>query len=331
MSSSKKHSYLEKRVVDLAKAVDTVVKEDVTVQEALDSLHGKQIEEKIVYFYVVDEKHKLLGVIPTRKLLLCSSDTKISDIMEKSVIKLDADQTLHDAMEIFARHSLLALPIVDKEGILLGAVDVEMYMEESFDIADARRRADIFQMMGLSLEEEKKRSLFGDYRLRMPWILCNMFGGIFCAIISSLHELVLSRVLLLAMFIPLVLSLSESVSMQAMTHSIQFMRNPSKSSWRISFLRAFKEWKIVGLIAITSGVLVGLISLFWQEGLAPSLIIGFSILISVTISSSFGIALPIFLHKTALDPKVASGPVVLMIADVLTTTIYLSLATWLLL
>jgi magnesium transporter len=322
-----KNYHLEKKVIDLAKAVETVVKSDETVKEALEGLKNKHISDKIVYFYVVDNEYKLLGVVPTRKLLLSESNVKILDIMETSVIRLSSEQTLHDAMEIFARHSLLALPIVDNENKLLGCVDVEMYMEESVDIADARHRSDIFQIIGLSLEEEKTSSIFRDYRLRMPWIFCNLFGGIICAIISAFNENVLGKFLMLAMFIPLVLTLSESISMQSMTHSIHFMRRP-KTSWRYSLLKALNEWKIVILMSLSCGIIVGIVSLFWGDGIMPSLSIGIGILISVTLSAAFGIMLPIILHKTKLDPKVASGPIVLMLADVLTTLLYLSIASW---
>ena len=322
-----KNRYLTKLVSDVARPVETVVHANDTVEDALKSLREKHIQEKIIYFYVVDEEQKLLGVVPTRKLLLAELTSIVTDIMETSVIRLSINQTLHEAMEIFARHSLLALPVVDNEGHLLGSIDVEMYIEESFDIADARHRSDVFQIIGISLEEEKKRSIFGDYRVRMPWIFCNMIGGVLCAVISNFNENVLGKFLLLAMFIPLVLTLSESVSMQAMTQSMQFLRRP-RNTWRLSLIRGFKEWKIVGLIALSSGFLVGLISLFWGDGFMPSATIGIGIMISVTLSSTFGILFPIFLHKTKLDPKVASGPVVLMLADVLTTAIYLSIATW---
>ncbi len=323
-------SHLSQPVKKIARPIDTVVKANSTIEEALAAFHRKQIDHKVIYFYVVDDENTLLGIVPTRKLLLCNPKHLIADIMEPSVVRVLADQTLQEAMEIFAEYNLLALPVVDNKGKLIGAIDVGMYMEESFDIADANHRKDVFQVIGLSLEEEKRRSTFGDYRLRMPWIFCNMAGGIACAIISKVHHVVLGKILVLAMFIPLVLTLSESVSMQAMVHSLHFLRHP-KEEWRRLFKKVYKECRVVGMMAVTCGVIVGFVSLLWGEGPMPSLTIGLGILISVAVSSSFGIFLPIILHKTRLDPKVASGPVVLMLADVVTTALYLSLASfWLL-
>ncbi len=161
----------------------------------------------------------------------------------------------------------------------------------------------------------------------MPWILCNVFSGVMCAIISRYFEVVLGRYLLLAFFIPLVLTLSESTSMMSMTQSLLFLRRP-RFRWATAIPRGLQEWKLMLLIAITCGVLVGGLSLFWGEGILPSLAIGFGILFGVGLSVVFGIGLPVILNRLKLDPKVASGPVVLMIADMLTTAIYLGLATW---
>ena len=312
------------------KPVQSVLLMTDTVSSALYRLQKKRLDLTIIYFYVVDEENRLMGVVPTRKLLLCDPEVKICDILESSVIKLKENESLQEALQSFSTYNLLALPVVSEDNRLLGVVDVDMYMEESLDIADTRRRADIFQLIGLSLEEERSSSILMNYRLRMPWILCSMFGGIICAIISRIHEAVLSKMLVLAMFIPLVLTLSESVSMQSMTHALQYIKTPRFSLFEC-FKRAFKEWRVVALVALTSGGIVGGLSLFWKDGGMVSFVIGIGIVLSVIISSSFGILFPILLHKTRLDPKVASGPVVLMLADVLTTVLYLSLASYILL
>jgi magnesium transporter len=322
-----KETDLYKKVADFIDPLGVCLHANSTVEGTLIELRKTEIADKISYLYVVDDEHKLVGIVPTRRLLFCKPEQKIQDIMDFSVIRIKNDQTLKDAMEIFANHNLLALPVVDKDNKLLGTIDVQMYMEESFDVADAQHRRDIFQLIGITIEEKKKFSLWKQYRLRMPWLFCNIFAGIICAIISRINEAVLAKFLLLAMFIPLVLTLSESTSMQSMTQSLQFLRRP-RFSWKIALSMAFKEWQVMLLIALSCGFLVGGVSLFWGDGLIASLTISIGILIGVTTSISFGIMMPIVLHTTRLDPKVASGPVVLMFADVITTLIYLSIASW---
>ena len=308
-------------------AVETVLPLQATIEEGLALLRKKNIAQKIIYFYVADEGHRLKGVVSTRQLLLAEPSTRIEDIMQHTVVKLHADHTLRQAMELFAAHPLLALPVVDEEERLLGSVDVQMVIGADGDVSQPLARRDIFQMVGLWVEDGKRGTLRQSYWLRMPWLLCNVFSGILCAIISRSFQVVLAKYLLLAFFIPLVLTLSESTAMQSMTQSVLFLRRP-RFQWGFAFKRGLREWHLDALLACSSGVLVGGLSLFWGDGLFPSFCIGLGIIGSVILSAAFGISIPVLLHKMKLDPKVAAGPVVLMITDILTTALYLGVATW---
>lgn len=312
---------------DFIAPVRTTIHVEHTVEEALCYLRNKHITDEIIYIYVVDEDRKLIGIVPTRRLLLAEPGTPITEIMNARLVSLKGDQTLQDAMEFLESHHLLALPVVDDKNHLLGVIDVGLYLEEKIDVATARRRADIFQMIGMYIEEEKKPTPWKGYRSRMPWIFCNMFGGFACAVISRVFEIILAKVLLLAMFIPLVLTLSESISMQSMTQSMQLLKK-SHRSWKYTLGSLFREWHVVSLLAITSGVIVGSVSLLWGDGIRPGVVIMFGIMISVYITATIGSVVPLIVHARKWDPRVAAGPVVLMFADVLTTFFYLSLGTW---
>ena len=318
---------LTKPVKDFVSDVQTVIYHDQTIEEALAAVRGKDVTEKIIYFYVLDEKDKLLGVVSTRKLLLNDPKQKISEVMEKSVISLQGSQSLREAMEFLESHHLLALPVVDEERHFLGVIDVQLYFDEQVDIAYSKRRGEIFQMIGYYIEDGRKLTPIKSYRYRMPWIFCNMIGGFACAAISKYFDAVLSHVIVLAMFIPLLLTLSESISMQSLTQSMQVLRR-GKTSMTVIARTIWDEWKVLGILASSCGVIVGLISLLWGGGVVSGLVIMLGIGISVFISASIGAVVPLLLHKRKWDPKVASGPVVLMFADVLTTAIYLSLDTW---
>ncbi|GAB5411831.1 MAG: magnesium transporter [Chlamydiales bacterium] len=314
-------------VLDFVNPVPTVVHPNQTIEEALMTVREKDIHEKIVYFYVVDDDGKLVGIVPTRRLLLRSPKTLIKEVMDTKVICLLSTQSLKEALSVFETHHLLALPVVDEEQCFLGVVDVQLYLEESVDVVNSRRRSDIFQIIGFYLEEGKRVTTWRSYKTRMPWIFCNMFGGLACAIISKAFELVLMKVIILAMFIPLVLSLSESISMQSMTLSLQQLQ---KNSQNLGYLirRALREWKTIILLALTCAATVGAISIFWGDGLLPALIIAMGIFISICITATIAAIVPLILHVREWDPKVAAGPIVLTCADVITTAIYLTLATW---
>lgn len=321
---------LTKLVREYVAPVQTVVHSHETIDEAVQLLREKKITDEIVYIYVVDSEHRLQGIVPTRSLLLATADSTIGDIMERDVVFLKGSQTLKEALEFLESHHLLALPVVDEKGHFLGVVDVQIYFEEKLDVIQAKRRRDIFRMLGFYLEEDGKRfSSFASYKNRMPWIFCNIFSGLVCAAISYFFEGVLEKFLVLAMFIPLVLALSESISMQSMTQSMQLKRHGG--SLHFFLHNIFIETKLLFLLALTCGIIVGIISLLWENGTKAAPIIALGILISVVISGIIGASMPILLYKRKTSATVAAGPIVLMSVDIITTTIYLSLATWILL
>lgn len=321
---------LNKLVKEYVVPVPIVLRADQTIEEAIRSLKNQRLDEKIIYFYVVDDKEHLKGVVSTRTLLLKDPELKVADIMDKTVIQISANHTLYDAMEYLAAHRLLALPAIDHENKLLGVINVDTYVDAATKVGRTAANHEIFQILGVTLEEGRRQSTWKTYRLRMPWLLCNVAGGTACAVISRMFEPVLVKIIILAMFIPLVLTLSESISMQSMTQSLQLIRK-EKLSWHHVIRRALQEWKIIFLLALTCGVLVGCISLFWGGGMKASGTIAVGLASSIAISASIGTGIPLFLHAKEFDPKLASGPVVLMFSDVITTVIYLGLsALWLL-
>lgn len=300
-----------------------------TVHEAIEDLRGRKVDARAMYFYVVDDEDRLLGVISPRKLILSDGQAVLSDLMDRQVISMTEDTTLEEAMELFALYRLLAIPVTDGQGRLTGQVDVTLYAEEAMDLGEARRVADLFQLIGLSLQQVRQGRAWPAYRMRMPWLLCNIAGGVACAGIAAAFQAVLAQVIMIAMFIPLVLTLSESISMQSMTIGLHYLR-AGTPNWKRLWGRATHEWRTALLLGATSAILVAVAATFWGQGGRPVLAIASAIMASMVISASLGTAIPALLHLLRLDPRVAAGPVVLMIADVTTMIVYLGLATlWL--
>ena len=325
-----KNKHKEILVKDLMQLPPMVVDEEESVENVLQALRKKECTGKILYFYVVNSENTLLGVLPTRALLLAETQEKVQNIMQTSVFFLPETMPYEKAMEALSHHRLLALPVVNHQKKLIGFFDIQMCLEENVDLFKEQRSHEIFQLLGMRLETNAYKHPMHAYAKRMPWILCNMLGGIACAIVSYIFQAVLIKVLLLAMFIPLVLALSESISMQSMTQSLQILKKQNISFKKI-VSRVFFEIRVAILMSVTSGVLVGCLSLLWEAEVATAATIAAGITFSVILSAILGASIPIMLHSSKLDPKVASGPVVLTIADVTTTSFYLFLATyWLL-
>ncbi|MFB3892608.1 MAG: magnesium transporter [Phycisphaerae bacterium] len=318
---------LSRSVREFAQPVETALSDGQTIGEALASLHARQINHKVIYFYVVDRDGKLVGVIPTRKLLLSDPLSPVRSIMEHSPISIPDSMTLEEAMEMFAMHRLLAFPVVDARGMLVGHIDIDLYAEEAFDVSESQRSAELFQLIGLSVERPRRPSAWAAYMMRTPWLMCNVAGGIACAVIAAALNMVLAKAVIIAMFIPLVLTLSESISMQAMTLALQQLRMAKadlSELWKLSLA----ELKTAGMVALTCGAVVGLAASFWGHSVAAGAIAA-GIVLSMVAAASLGATAPVLLHILRLDPKVAGGPVVLMIGDVVTMAIYLGIAAWL--
>ncbi len=323
-----KKKNLQRSVKEALRQVSTTLPVDITVGEAVALVKRRKIEDNVIYFYVVDERQKLIGIVKAKDLLLKESKTPISHIIETKVKSLRVHHTLQDALAFMQKYRLLALPVIEN-GKFLGVLDIQNYFDESLKIKTTKKRDEIFKMLGFFLGSEEKQSLWKKYKKRVPWVFCNMAGGIACAIISDIYEVLLEQVIVLAMFIPLVLALSESISMQTMTQILYQMSKRAKK-WFPSWAYILSELVLLSLISLTCGIFVGALSILWGDGWGPAVIIGVTIAISVVISAFIAGTIPILLHRWKLDPKIASGPIVLAFADVITTIIYLSLGfSWL--
>jgi len=324
-----KRKHLDHQIDNYLRNTQNILELDQTIADAITNIRENEYNKKQPYFYVLDDQSHLIGIVSVKTLLNFSPDSPLKDAIKTKMHIAHSKQSMFDALAIMQKFHLLSLPVL-KNGKFAGVIDIQEFFDGEVEITSKRKRLQIFQMLGILVEEGPTKSVWRKYIHRMPWVFCNMLGGIICAIISQFYEEVLLHAIVLAMFIPLVLSLSESISMQAMTVSIYLMTH-KKHKWSMIFAYTFREIGLYTMIALTASLSVGLLSLLWCDGRGPSFIIFVSIFISIIVTAILGAMVPIILHRWRLDPKVASGPIVLMLADMITTLIYLSLAFWLLL
>jgi magnesium transporter len=299
-----------------------------TVGEALEWLRHHPPQDRIIYFYVVDEDDRLLGVVPTRRLLLSPPEQPLADIMVRNVVVLPAEATVLDACEFFIQHRFLAFPVVDADRRLLGVVDVELYTNELDALEAAGRRDEVFQLIGVRASAGPD-SPGAAFRRRFPWLGCNLAAGILAAVLSGVFEHELTKVVSLAFFIPVVLNLAESVSSQSVSLALQALHG-KRPSWRALRRDLRRELGTGLLLGLGSGAVIALVALLWlgQGRLALCLIGG--ITGGVAGAAVLGLAMPVALRLLRLDPRVAAGPIALAGADIITILLYFNLARWLL-
>src|SRR6266853_4340206 len=128
--------HLQMAVLAVARKDVATLREDFSVQQALEAIRQRGVGEKIVYFYAVDEEGRLKGVVPTRRLLTAPLERRLSEVMIGRVVAIPHSATVLEACEAFLLHKFLAFPVVDEERRLVGVVDVGLLSEEAFDIAE---------------------------------------------------------------------------------------------------------------------------------------------------------------------------------------------------
>jgi len=311
------------------RAWSTALRQDMSVGEALDELRTRDLSDKVVYFYVTDTDQRLVGVVSTRKLLVSPPSEHVKTIMDTRVVAIESRATVLEACESFGRHRFLALPVVDSEGRLAGVIDIGLFTDEAVTGFERRQAERVFQLMGVHVALGRKVSPWRSFVDRFPWLLCNIIGGILCALIAGCYEAFLDTVIVLALFIPVVLALAESVSMQSMTLTLVGLE-----SQRIHWLRLWgnlrKEFATAAMLGAGCGAVVGLVAFVWKGSRLVSLSIGASIALAMLTACLVGVLIPTTIHRFNRDPRIAAGPIVLASADIVTLTFYFGLSGWLL-
>jgi magnesium transporter len=299
-----------------------------TAGQALAWIRSNPPSGRVIYFYAVDGDQRLCGVVPIRRLLLAEPDTPLSELLSTRVVAIPDSATVLDACEFFVQHRFLAFPVVDSNRKVLGVIDVDVFADELLDLGSVTERADIFQRIGVHLERIKGTTAAG-FRDRFPWLCCNLGAGILAALLCGRFQKELDQVVALAFFIPVVLNLAESVSSQSVSLALHSLHD-TRPTWR-SLLAAIRGELTTGaLLGLGAGAIVAIVSLAWLQHFKLAMCLTAAITVGVAASAAFGLSMPFILRLIKLEPRVAAGPVSLAAADIMTITVYFSLARWLL-
>ena len=325
---------LNARVVDHARKDFPLLDADTTVAEALDRIRREGIGERVIYFFAVDADKRLVGVLPTRRLLTAALETPLRDIMVRRVVAIPATATVLDACEFFVLYKFFAFPVVDEERHVVGVIDVSLFAEEILQAGETEDRHrpavpvhdDIFEALGFHLEQIRGASPWRVFRYRFPWLLATVTGGTVCALLAGAFEATLARSLVIAFFLTMVLGLNESVSAQSMSVTIQTLRSASVTwRWFVTALR--RELVTASLLGLGCGFVVAAIVVLWRNDVRGAFVIGGSIALSLISACLFGLGVPSLLHRFKLDPKIAAGPIALALADFFALVIYFTTAS----
>ncbi len=297
--------------------------EDVTVREAIEALQQADDLEMVFYVYVINDQQQLVGVLSLRQLLTVPPATPLNQIMATEVISVGTGIDQEEVAQQVARYNLLAVPVVDDNNRLVGIVTVD----DIIDVLREEATEDILKMAGTSEDE----LLYGLQslkiaRLRLPWLITSLFGGVVTGYLMWLFKATLEQIIALITFVPVITGMGGNVGGQSSTIVVRGF-----ATGRIDFstLRAvfFKELRVGLIMGIVCGLVVGLVALFWHHNPYLGLVVGLAMVTAMTVAASMGVLAPSFFKKIGIDPAIASSPFVQTANDISGILIYFGTAT----
>lgn len=300
---------------------------DMTAPQALDALRRQASDVETVYYaYVVDAGHKLLGVISLRDLLLARSRQTVAEVMEADPVVIQVDGEQEEAAALIARYDLLALPVVDEAGRMVGIVT----QDDAMDVAEEEATEDIYKASTVGEFEGSVRdaSLFSLYRARIVWLVLLVFGNIFSGAGISFFENTIAGNLALLFFLPLLIGSGGNAGAQSATLMIRALATGDvrASDWGAMLARELLIGLALGLTMALAVSGIGVV----RAGIGVTLVVAAAMVLIVLMGALIGVSLPFLLSKFKFDPATASGPLVTSIADVAGVLIYFGLAAALL-
>ncbi|MCL2400154.1 MAG: magnesium transporter [Defluviitaleaceae bacterium] len=301
---------------------------DMTATEALEKVRKQAKEMETVYaLYITDPAKKLEGVLSLKDLVCVEGSSKVEDIMAKKPISVVTD----DDQEVVARTlqelDLLALPVVDKEGRMVGIVTIDdavdiLEEEATEDIYDAAGLADITGSEADRSEVLIKGSLWKIWRVRLPFLLITLAAGLFSGVIIEGFEEALESIAVVAIFIPLIMDMGGNVGTQSST---VFARGVVLGHINVkSFLKPFLKEVGIGLsMGVFIGIAAGLITSVWQSNYPLlGVAVGLSLVATMTLAALLGFLVPFILIKFNVDQAAGSAPIITSIKDIAGLVIY---------
>ena len=319
------------KVADLMSPALGVFRPEMTVAETVEELRELTRSAMITYCYVTEEDGRLVGVVVMRDMLLATPDTHLDAIMLTEPYFFEEEMSLDDALIAAVGRHYPVYPVCDANGMLKGLIrGEELFRNQAIEIS-----AQAGEMVGVDKEERLTTPLLRSLKLRHPWLQINLVTAFAAAAVVGLFEDTLSRLVILAVFLPVMAGQTGNTGCQALAVTLRGMTLGELKPGLVSRLIA-KE----GLLGLLNGFLVGITAGIGMmvyatgQGEAQPLLMGlcvlFAMTVSCTVSGLAGALIPLTLKRLGADPATASSIFLTTASDVASMGIFLSLATVLL-
>ncbi|HXK75242.1 MAG TPA: magnesium transporter [Bacteroidaceae bacterium] len=301
-----------------------VVNENWSMPKCLDEMRQQAEElDQIYYVYVVDDDERLQGIFPLKKMITDPSVSKVKHVMKRNPYTVHVDTEIEDVVQDIEKYNLVAVPVIDSIGRLVGQITVDDVMDEAREISEK----DYQMASGLSEDVEGDDSVWLQTRARLPWLLIGMVGGVSNSWILGGFSEVFAAHPEMALFIPLIGGTGGNVGTQSSAIVVQGLANNSMNSKNI-WKQLIKE----AMVALINASLICLLLYaytFFRFGAVS--VITYSVPISlftvVMFASLFGTFVPMVLERFKIDPAIATGPFIAITNDIIGMMLYMGITS----
>lgn len=323
-------SYPEDSAGSVMTAEFIELRKSMTCDEAIDRIRKTGVDKETVYVaYVTDEERHLEGVVRLQDLLFASPDEIIGDIMDTHLVSAKTFDDQETVAAMISKYDLLALPVVDMEGRLVGIVTVD----DAMDVMRVETTEDIEKMAAILPTDKPyfKTSVLETFKKRIPWLLLLMVSATFTSTIITHYEEALGKWMILTAFMPMLMDTGGNAGSQS---SVTIIRALSLGDieLRDAFRVLWKEFRVSLICAAVMGVAtfvkVMAVDLHFDvEQLPVAAVVSVSLLLTVVLAKIVGTILPMAAKRLKLDPAVMASPFITTIVDALSLMLYFEVAT----
>ncbi|MDZ4714173.1 MAG: magnesium transporter [Cytophagales bacterium] len=287
--------------------------ESLTVGYVVNQLrvNAEEYEDYNLHYIYVTSHGRLLGVLQMRDLLLAAPDTSLEKIVLRDVKSVVDSEELNELISIFNQYDFYGMPVVDKAGALMGVV----LRRDVFDARSEKNNMELLETQGIvGGEELRTMPVLLRSRRRLSWLTVNILLNVLAASVIAFHQDVLSSVIALAVFLPIISDMSGCSGNQAVAVSLRELSLGVVRPFEV--MRVWLQEVSVGMLnGLVLGVLIGVVAFLWKGSMILSLIVGGALMLNTIVAVSIGGTVPLVLRRLGADPALASGPILTTITD----------------
>ena len=296
----------------------------LTVGQALAHIKKTGIHKETIYTCYVIQQRKLLGIVSAKDLMTTDDNVLIEDIMETEIISVSTLTDKEDVAHQLRKYDLLALPVLDTDGLLVGIVT----FDDAMDVMVEEATEDITKMAAVSPSEKTyfEVSAWEHAKRRIPWLLVLMFSSIITGTIITRYEDAFAAIPLLVSFIPMLMDTGGNCGSQSSTLIIRGLA-VDELHFSDFFTILWKEFRVAIVVGVVLALANG-VRIFWvYKNLPMAVVVAASLVVTIVIAKLVGCILPILAKRLRMDPAIMASPLITTIVDTCSIVIYFQIAT----